>query len=691
MAGLQILDPSAGYGITIGIGFAFAVFMVGFTLISNRYGSHNTFKSTEEFNTASRSIKPGMIAAGIVSSWTHASTLLTSCTLAYSYGVSGGLWYGAFGTFQTLFFAFTAFRIKERSNNAHTFPEIVLQKHGKIAHILFTILGLIANLIAGAALMAGGGAVISSLTGMNIWAAYWILPLVITAYIVVGGLRSTFICDYLHTIILYACIFTFMFQIYAVNPDIGSPSRLYDLLKSAEAKHPAASDNGSFLTVKSHAGLVKAVTILLGGFSNVWTDQAYWQRAIASSPTTAVKGYIMGSFAWYAIPFGMSTACGLAAAALQGNDMLRVVLSKADVSAGLAGPAAIISLMGGTGAYLFIILVFMAVTSSVSAESIAASSLLTFDVYKSYINPKASVKALLWVSIIGLVVYGIALSTISCIFHAAGISLNYLISILACLLGGGALPMAFIVLWDGTSTFAAIVSPIVGLCSGLISWMVCTKVRSGSITIATTGDVYNSLTGDCVSLGMGLVCIVVLSLLVPDKKSVVLETIDGQDVPDSEEAQQSTGSGNLPHDKKGSMDEKAVEATTTADPRAEPHKVLKSSMAEAIKPVLEEPAVPMCALTPEEVRSQKRLALIALIVGTLGFMIILPFTLYGTGYVFSRGFFTGYVVIAFIWAWASFLICVILPLWESRVDMLYVFGAMWRDARREKLHHTEGH
>jgi Na+/proline symporter len=138
--------------------------------------------------------------------------------------------------------------------------------------------------------MAGGGAVISSLTGMNIWASYWILPIVITAYIVVGGLRSTFICDYLHTIILYACIFTFMFQIYAVNPDIGSPSRLYDLLKSAEAKHPAASDNGSYLTVRSHSGLVKAVTILLGGFSNVWTDQAYWQRAIASSPQTAVKG-----------------------------------------------------------------------------------------------------------------------------------------------------------------------------------------------------------------------------------------------------------------------------------------------------------------------------------------------------------------------------------------------------------------
>ncbi|KAF2116040.1 hypothetical protein BDV96DRAFT_686470 [Lophiotrema nucula] len=352
------------------------------------------------------------------------------------------------------------------------------------------------------------------------------LPPVITAYIVVGGLRSTFICDYLHSAILYTCIFTFMFEIYAVNPDIGSPGKLYDLLKSAQETKPAAS----------------ADTIRL--------DQAV----------------------------------GLAAAALQGNDLMDVALSKADVSAGLAGPAAIISLMGSSGAYLFIVLVFMAVTSSVSAESIAASSLMTFDIYKAYINPRTSVKALLWVSIAGLVIYGAALSAISCIFHAAAISLNYLISMLACLLGGGALPMAFIVLWDKTSTFAANVSPIVGLFSGLISWMVATKVRSGTINITTTGDVYNSLTGDCVSLGMGLVCIVLFSYFVPDKKKSV-EIIEGEEVSASEEV----------------VDEKKLEAEANITPQGHTpgtHTVLKSSMAETLKPVLEEPVVPVCGFKP---------------------------------------------------------------------------------------------
>jgi Na+/proline symporter len=122
IAQLQILTPGEGYGIIIGLGVAFTLIMIAMSLVQNRYGAHNTFKSAEEFNAASRSMKPGMIAAGIVSSWTHATTLLTSCTLSYQYGVGGGLWYGAVGTFQTLFFAVAAFKIKEKSNNAHTFP-----------------------------------------------------------------------------------------------------------------------------------------------------------------------------------------------------------------------------------------------------------------------------------------------------------------------------------------------------------------------------------------------------------------------------------------------------------------------------------------------------------------------------------------------------------------------------------------
>ena len=57
-------------------------------------------------------------------------------------------------------------------------------------------------------------------------------------------------------------------------------------------------------------------------------------------------------------------------------------LTPADVSAGLPASAAAAALLGKAGATILLILLFLAVTSASSAELIAVSSILTYDVYK---------------------------------------------------------------------------------------------------------------------------------------------------------------------------------------------------------------------------------------------------------------------------------------------------------------------
>lgn len=44
------------------------------------------------FNTAGRTVKSGLVASAVVSSWTWAATLLQSSGVAYRYGVSGPFW-----------------------------------------------------------------------------------------------------------------------------------------------------------------------------------------------------------------------------------------------------------------------------------------------------------------------------------------------------------------------------------------------------------------------------------------------------------------------------------------------------------------------------------------------------------------------------------------------------------------------
>ena len=60
---------------------------------------------------------------------------------------------------------------------------------------------------------------------------------------------------------------------------------------------------------------------------------------------------------------------------------------------GLVPPAAAVFLMGRSGAILIVTMLFMAVTSAGSAELVAVSSLFTYDIYRTYINPKATGKA----------------------------------------------------------------------------------------------------------------------------------------------------------------------------------------------------------------------------------------------------------------------------------------------------------
>lgn len=57
-------------------------------------------------------------------------------------------------------------------------------------------------------------------------------------------------------------------------------------------------------------------------------------------------------------------------------------LSADDVSAGLPAAAAASALLGKAGAATLLVLLFLAVTSATSAELIAVSSILTYDVYK---------------------------------------------------------------------------------------------------------------------------------------------------------------------------------------------------------------------------------------------------------------------------------------------------------------------
>ncbi|KAJ9372327.1 hypothetical protein DTO282E5_2914 [Paecilomyces variotii] len=645
MAGheLQVLPPGAGYGIVIGIGGIFALFMLGLTWLQNRYTSFSTAQA-EEFNTASRSVKPGLISAGIVSSWTWSATLLTSSTFAYTYGVCGPMWYGAMGTLQVLLFALIALKIKANAPGAHTFPEIILARHGKIAHITYLFNGLATNLLVGACLVLGGSQVVAALTGMNVIAACFLIPFVVAAYVISGGLRSTLIADYTHTVLLFIVILVFGFLVYSTSDLIGSPAKFYDLLVEASKDMPIDTNTGgSYLAFRSVGGLVFAIDIFVAGFSTVWLDQAYWQRAIASRPESSVKAYILGGIAWYGIPFGFASAMGLGCAALTRSAQFPTYpnpLSAEQVNAGLSAPATAVALLGKGGAVLILILLFMAVTSSTSAELIAVSSLLTFDIYKTYYRPQTSSTKLVRISHWGIVIYAVVLAVFCTILNEVGLSLTWLLTVLGVIVGGAAVPVGMILLWRCPCGHDPSVAPHVD--------------RRGhwEITVASTGDATNAVAGNITSWGVGTIMAVILTYAFPkkyvstDPKHISrMNKIQGislgrsqtcsHDVEDATQRQDEPTA--IVDDKAGPLTSEKASATV---PGTDDQPVSSTAGDGDEEPVLDD-APHIDPMDPVLVRKAERLAIAANTIFLLVAVILVPFTLFGTRYIFNKSFFTG--------------------------------------------------
>ncbi|KAF7299220.1 Urea transporter [Mycena indigotica] len=647
-----VLPQGAGYGVVVGIGLFFSVFMIGLTAIQARYTPFSP-RSSEEFSSASRSVKPGLIAAGIVSAWTWAATLLQSSAVAYKYGISGPWWYGAGATIQVLLFAMIAAKLKLNAPFAHTWLEVVGARWGKTAHLVFMFFGLATNIIVSSMLILGGSATVTDLTGMSTIAACFLIPLGVSIYVVVGGMRSTLLCDYTHTTVLFAIILVFVFSVYATSDKIGSPSKMYDLLTAAAKTSPVPGNaHGSYVTMRSKNGLIFGVINIIGNFATVFQDQAYFQRAIASRPSTTVKAYLLGGLAWFAIPFTLATTLGLAAVALRGDPEMRP-LSAADVSAGLPAAAAASALLGKAGAAALLVLLFLAVTSATSAELIAVSSLLTYDVYKRYINPQANEAQIMRVSHLMVAFYALVIGLAGLIFFYIGVSMGWLYTFMGVILGSGVAPIALCITWSKANKTGCIVGAVAGFAAGIIAWLVTTSTLNGGvINVVTSGGDFEMLAGNLASIGVGGIIATASSYVWPENYDF-----------ESTRAINAPGPISKPEEK---------EANAADRPSIEKEKTPSVADSFNAAEIADE-------LDPVALNKAFRFAAWSSLALLLVLIILIPLPLFFASTIYGKGGYTAWVVIGIIWTFLSAFSVVLYPLWESRDALKLISRGVVKD------------
>ena len=501
--------------------------------LDQRYVGTNI--SSEFFNTAGRTVKTGLTAAVIVSQWTWAATLLQSSNVAYAYGVSGPFWYASGATIQVLLFGILAIQVKRYAPTAHTIAEIIDARWGATCHKVYLYFNFLTNIIVSSMLILGGAATVNALTGMDKTTAGFLIPVGVIAYTMAGGLKATFMASYLHTAVIFVILLTFVLLVYTSGEEpLGSPGNVYDALQSVSAKTRACSgdgfiaankdqncgpvaDNqgGSYLTMLSEGGIIFGIINIVGNFGTVFVDQSYWQSAIAAKPSSSTKGYLLGGLVWFTIPFSLATAMGLSTLALD------LPVTSGEAGAGLVPPAAAVHFMGKGGAAAITIMLFMAITSTGSAEQIAVSSLVAYDIYKKYINPKATGEDILRVSRYVILGFGIFMGVLSVVLEEIGLSLGFVYLMMGIFIGSAVIPIAFVLTWDKANSTGAIVGAFGGQILAVITWVaVATTERNpegkkGEVSIDTLGMNYPMLAGNIVAIGSSGIIHAVMSFASP--------------------------------------------------------------------------------------------------------------------------------------------------------------------------------
>jgi len=485
------LPEAIGWVICLAIGCFFAALVAGLVYLAERGGnaSQQTGNNSEMYSTAGRTISAGLTAADVVSKWTWAATLLQSSNVAWVYGVSGPFWYASGATIQVLLFAILAIEIKRKCPAIHTMLEIVLVRWGTPAHLTFLCFGLMTNLIVTAMLILGGAATINALTGMSTYAASFAIPVPVMVYTAFGGLKGTYYASFTHTAVIFIALLIFLWKIYAGPSDIGSTDKMHSNLICASYRQSAGEANGTwnfqgqYITMRSTGGLMFGIINTVGNFGTVFVDQSYWQGAIACKPSATYRGYLLGGMAWFAIPFSMATALGLAARALD------LPISAAESGNGLVPPAVAVHLMGQGGAFLVALQLFLAITSTANSEQLAVASLFSYDVYKRYMNPNATGSQMIFVSRVMVCVWGVFSGVIAIILFELGIGLGWVYGAMGNFIGSAVLPMCFALLWKDCTALGAISGCVGGLAAAIVAWCVVASQEG-----------YTDKNGKCVSI-----------------------------------------------------------------------------------------------------------------------------------------------------------------------------------------------
>jgi Na+(H+)/acetate symporter ActP len=188
-------------------------------------------------------------------------------------------------------------------------------------------------------------------------------------------------------------------------------------------------------------------------------------------------------------------------------------------------------LIGPAGGTVMMLMLFMAITSTGSAECIAVSSLVTYDIYRKYCRPDANNQQIMMWSRVVTLIFGLLMGTVAAIFAAFRIempdldemgekqyttlSMGWVYVFMGNAIGSAVAPVFFAITWKDANKWGAILGAWGGLVGSFIVWFITTNAYHGEITYFTLATDEPLLCSNLTAILLSAFIHVVFSLIAP--------------------------------------------------------------------------------------------------------------------------------------------------------------------------------
>jgi Na+/proline symporter len=395
----------------------------------------------EDSLLAGRGVGDALGIMTVMAAWITTGTILGTSEFAFGFGIIGIVAIMAAGGPAMIYFAILARRIRILMPNGRTVGDFFRLRFDKKNYYLFLPMTLLWDVGFMLSLALGAGIVLETLFEIPYHLGVLATLSVCVVYVALAQMVSVIANDWLQGMLLLT-------MLVGITTYILTQTGVADLYTSTRG------ENEALVSFENGPGLLAVGALMMYGVGSVFMDNLWWSRAWAIRRPKKV--FILAGLGWMTVALVSGVTAFVVfhegIAINQPNEVF---------------PKAMLEFLPTGGALAAVLIVYIAVASSLGAILWASASLILVDGYKQFVNPTPSKGQLQRVGVAVVLVLGVI------VFFGVWsqpLTVQTLLVLFGVVTGSYLFPVTMGLYWGRTNRMGTFLGVIVGVATGVIMY-----------------------------------------------------------------------------------------------------------------------------------------------------------------------------------------------------------------------------